>query len=231
MVRKLDVWQTPWDEFDGYLFDIDGTLINCTDAVHYFAFCDALKQLSGMPLTLEGVTAHGNTDVGILRDALKLAGIPEDEWRPRLPTTRDTMCEFVEAREDELCVTLLPAVHVVLQHLTTCNATLGLATGNLKRIGQAKLRRAGILDYFSVGGWSDQFEDRTDVFRGAVAQMHQARSTNATICILGDTPADILAAHANRLPVIAVATGVYSREQLLRHKPELCLNSFEDLFV
>ena len=62
-----------WDAFDAYLFDIDGTLINCKDAVHYFAFCAALKSLSGRNLNLDGVTAHGNTDVGILRDALMLA--------------------------------------------------------------------------------------------------------------------------------------------------------------
>ncbi len=31
-----------WDAYDAYLFDIDGTLMNCTDAVHYFAFCEAL---------------------------------------------------------------------------------------------------------------------------------------------------------------------------------------------
>ena len=60
-----------WDEYDVYLFDIDGTLLECRDAVHYFAFCAVLDSLAGRPLTLEGVTAHGNTDIGILRDALQ----------------------------------------------------------------------------------------------------------------------------------------------------------------
>jgi phosphoglycolate phosphatase-like HAD superfamily hydrolase len=51
----------------------------------------------------------------------------------------------------------------------------------------------------------------------------------AKICVVGDTPADVLAARANRLPIIAVATGVYSREQLLMEEPDLCLGSFEEL--
>ena len=58
----------------GICFDIDGTLLHCTDAVHYFAFCEALKSVAGQSMTLEGVTAHGNVDTGILRDALPAGG-------------------------------------------------------------------------------------------------------------------------------------------------------------
>ena len=44
--------QRAWDSYDAYLFDIDGTLLNCTDAVHYFAFCDTLTMLARRPLNL-----------------------------------------------------------------------------------------------------------------------------------------------------------------------------------
>jgi phosphoglycolate phosphatase len=219
-----------WDSFDAYLFDIDGTLLHCSDAIHYFAFCDALQALSGSPLTLEGVTAHGNTDVGILRDALTLAGVAETEWRPKLTGIQTRMCRFVESRKDELCATALPCVREVLERLESKNATLGIVTGNLREIGRLKLRHAGLLDYFKLFGWSDDFEYRVDVFRSAVEQIRAEMPLNATICVVGDTPADVLAAGANGLQVIAVATGVYSREQLLMEEPNLCLNSFEELF-
>ena len=220
----------PWDSFDAYLFDIDGTLLNCTDAVHYFAFCDALQEISGRSLTLEGVTAHGNTDVGILRDALALAGVPESAWRPKLPGIRAAMGHFVAEREAELCPTPLPFVRETLEHLRGRGATLGVATGNLREIGQLKLKRADLLDFFTVGGWSDDYEHRTEVFRNAVSLARQATHPDATICVLGDTPVDITSAHANHLPVIAVATGIYSRQQLLESKPELCLESLAELF-
>ncbi len=228
-MSSLDVGGRPWDSFDGYLFDIDGTLLHCSDAVHYFAFCDALQRLTGRALTLDGVTAHGNTDVGILRDALALAGVPEAQWRPRLPEVRERMCRFVEAHTDELCAAALPQVSEVLEHLRVRGATLGIATGNLRAIGELKLKRAGLLDFFEVGGWSDLFEHRADVFRGALELMRAATSASAAICVVGDTPADVLAAQANGLPVIAIATGIYSREQLLAEEPELCLESFAEL--
>ena len=220
----------PWDSFDAYLFDIDGTLLNCTDAVHYFAFCEALQTLSGRALNLEGVTAHGNTDIGILRDALTLASIEPDRWRPRIPEIRRAMGRFVGEHEAELCVTALPQVRQVLEHLQAKGAILGIATGNLRQIGQLKLKRAGLLGYFKVGGWSDEYEHRADVFRGAIELIRAATHPHATICLLGDTPADVLAAQANALPVIALCTGVYSRQQLLETKPDLCLESFAELF-
>ena len=36
-----------WDAYDAFLFDIDGTLLTCTDAVHYFAFCHVFESIAG----------------------------------------------------------------------------------------------------------------------------------------------------------------------------------------
>lgn len=218
-----------WDDFNAYLFDIDGTLLNCEDSVHYFAFCDALRTLSGSDLTLQGVVAHGNTDMGILRDALMLAGVHDEQWRSRIPEIQRAMGRFVAEREAGLCATALPYVEEVLQHLQARGAVLGIATGNLREIGVLKLKRAGLLDYFTVGGWSDDFESRSEVFRHAVSLMREATHSGASICVLGDTPADVLAARANSLPVIALATGLYSQQQLLETTPDLCLGSLREL--
>lgn len=220
-----------WDAFEVYLFDIDGTLIQCTDATHYFAFCDALQQLSGRPLNLDGVTAHGNTDMGVLRDALTGAGVPEAEWRDRLPDACGAMGRFVEERADQLCATVLPQVEEVLKHLRERGAVLGVATGNLERIGKLKLQRAGLLDYFAFAGWSDGYEYRADVFRAALVQSKALSAPGAVACVVGDTPSDVRAAHDNGLQVIAVSTGIYPFDQLQQEAPELCIRSFADLPV
>ncbi len=218
-----------WDLFHGYLFDVDGTLIESQDATHYFAFCAALRGISGRDLTLEGVTAHGNTDVGILRDACALAGVADVDWRPRLPEICEAMGTFVEQKKDELRGKVLPGVKEILQHLKTQGATLGIATGNLRRIGTLKLHQADLMRYFDFGGWSDEHEYRSDVFRAALDAGRHIAGGNATFCVFGDTPADVRAAHENDLPVIAVATGIYSYEQLLQEEPELCLHNLAEL--
>ncbi|HEX3942422.1 MAG TPA: HAD family hydrolase [Acidobacteriaceae bacterium] len=219
----------PWDGFDVYLFDIDGTLLHCADAVHYFAFCDALQAIAGRPLTLEGVTAHGNTDVGILRDALALAGVEDAAWRPNLPAIQEQMCCFVRGREQEICAEAMPFAAESLERLRSRGALLGVATGNLRGIGELKLRRCGLWKYFSFAGWSDRWEHRADVFAAAAAEARAVAGTSASICVVGDTPADIAAARYHNLAIIAVATGVYSIAELNAGEPDLCVKSLKEL--
>jgi phosphoglycolate phosphatase-like HAD superfamily hydrolase len=53
----------------------------------------------------------------------------------------------------------------------------------------------------------------------------------ASICVVGDTPRDIEAARANQLPVIAVATGNYSFDELAALEPEVCASSLAALLA
>jgi phosphoglycolate phosphatase len=221
----------PWDAFDVYLFDIDGTLIHCADAVHYFAFCSVLSSVAGRPLNLDGVITHGNTDIGILRDAFALAGVPEEAWRGRLPEIRESMCSFVSARKHELCANLLPGVRNVLEHLGDRGAKLGVATGNLEEIGKRKLEAADILEMFHFGGWSDVFENRSDVFRAAGEIARALAGSAAAILAIGDTPADVQAAKVNGFEMVAVASGTYTFEELQAERPEFCICSFDELLA
>ena len=219
-----------WDKYDTYLFDIDGTLLRCQDAVHYFGFCEALTSIAGRPLNLDGVVTEGNVDIGILRDAFALAQVPEATWRPHIAAIRNALCDYVEAHASEFRITVLPSVPQVLTHLYASGATLGLATGNLERIGWAKLSACDLRSYFHFGGFSDLYETRAQVFAGAHAQA-TALNPSANICVLGDTPADVLAAHAIGLDIIAVATGPYSYEALKATNPDRLVRSFNDLLT
>lgn len=215
-----------WDAYDVYLFDIDGTLLNCRDAVHYYAFLATLKLLSGRALDLSGVTTHGNTDIGILRDALARANIPEEAWRPRIAEARASMCAYVERHCAEFRPQITPGTRRVLKHLHHRGALLAMATGNLESIGRLKLRRCGILRYFQIGAFSDSCESREEVFRHALRAVRARLGSAAAVCAVGDTPADIQSARVCGIDVIAVATGVHRREQLAAESPNLCVSSF-----
>lgn len=219
----------PWNSYDAYLFDIDGTLLNCTDAVHYFAFCDALSHIAGRYLNLDGVTTHGSVDVAILRDAFTVGGVPEAEWRPRIAEARRMMCEQVVLNRAKLRMDVLPGVHEVLRELRSKGKILGVATGNLAEIGRTKLADAGLLGYFDFGGYSDAFETRAEVFAAAVDQARGLTLPGASICVFGDTPADVQAAQANSLDVIAVATGIFSYEILKALQPTHVVAHLSDL--
>ncbi len=218
-----------WKAADAYLFDIDGTLLNSRDAVHYFAFHHAVEQVFGLDFRIDGVPVHGNTDVGILRAYLEVAGVPESQWRPKLPDVLRIMTAQVESNAADLRPELCPAILELIDFLASEGKLLGVASGNLEPVGWAKLRACGLLDRFSFGSFSGEREKRDDIIAFGVQKARELRDPNATVYVVGDTPADIRSAHANHIPAIAVATGIYSFEELLAHAPEMCLSCCREL--
>ena len=218
-----------WDRQVAYLFDIDGTLLRSRDRVHVDSFTATLQKMMGPGVTLEGVALAGNTDTSILREACAKAGIAPEVLEPQLAAIAEAICHNVEGRKHEMNPMLMPGVEDTLQHLADRGAILGLATGNLEMIGWIKMERAGLREWFRFGGFSDQFPLRSELVKDAARKARELAGPGATVCVVGDTPRDIEAAHANDLPVIAVATGQFSFDELMRNKPEACTTTLAEL--
>jgi phosphoglycolate phosphatase-like HAD superfamily hydrolase len=220
-----------WDSYDAYLFDIDGTLLRDPGRVHYNAFSKACMAVLGHPLSLDAVKVAGSTDPRILRDAFAAAGVAEDAWRPHQPLLLKAICAAVEQEAGQMQLTLMPGVFDALRHLAARDKWLGVATGNLEAVGWLKLERTGLREHFTFGGFSDAHEHRADMIAAAANKARDLAGAAASVVVVGDTPSDIEAAHANRLPVIAVATGHFSFDSLLSHAPEICAETLSALLT
>jgi phosphoglycolate phosphatase len=220
-----------WDGQDAYLFDIDGTLLRSRDRVHMDSLPATVREVMGIEVSLEGVSLAGNTDTSILREACTRAGIPAHVLEPQVAAILEGMCQNVANRRHELQPILMPGVKETLKHLADRGATLGVATGNLEMIGWIKMERAGLREWFRFGGFSDHFPVRSELVGHAAKKARELAGTQASVCVVGDTPRDIEAAHANGLAVIAVATGHFSFDELLEHKPEVCTTTLADLLT
>lgn len=220
-----------WDARDAYLFDIDGTLLRCRDHIHVASFLSSVRAVTGLDLTLDGVTMSGNTDPGILRDAFQLAQIGSALWEPRMEEILEQMRAEFASRRDEMRIDKMPGADEVLEHLHRRGAVLGLATGNLEAIGWIKVEFLNLRHWFAFGGFSDRFTARADLIAHAAGQARALAGPEAKLCVVGDTPADIAAARANGIPVIAVATGRYSFEQLMEYAPDACAVNFPALLA
>jgi phosphoglycolate phosphatase-like HAD superfamily hydrolase len=220
-----------WDEQDAYLFDIDGTLLRDPARIHFDAFASSVKRVTGFEIELAGVTIHGSTDTAILREAWQKSGIPVAVLEEQLSTILDAMGSAVAERRHEMALVRMPGVEDALRHLAARGALLGVATGNLEMIGWIKVEQAGLREWFRFGGFSDHFPSRPELIGHAARKARELAGNNASVCVVGDTPRDIAAARANDLPVIAVATGHYSFDELLEHEPEACATSLADLLA
>lgn len=220
-----------WDKQDAYLFDIDGTLLSNRDSVHWDSFEASIRCMTGFEVTLTGIPIAGSTDTVILRAACQQAGVPVDIVEKNIDAILESMRSSVIARQHEMRVSLMPGVEDILHYLAHKGALLGVATGNLETIGWIKIERAGLREWFRFGGFSDRFPVRSELIGQAAQRAREMVGTDATVCVVGDTPRDIEAAHANSLPVIAVATGRSSFDELLEAKPEACATTLADLLA
>jgi phosphoglycolate phosphatase-like HAD superfamily hydrolase len=169
-------------------------------------------ELDGVP-----VEAAGRTDMAIARDLLRHAGVPEG----RIDARAAEVADAVSAAYEELCPADLsafvaPGVPETLAELAARPEAyrLALVTGNLERVARRKLASAGIGHYFAAGqgGFGSDAEDR-----GALPAVARARAggwPRERTVVIGDTPRDIACARADRVHVVAVATGPYSVEAL-----------------
>jgi phosphoglycolate phosphatase len=220
-----------WDGQDAYLFDIDGTLMRSRDRVHYDSVAVGVERATGFEITLAGVLIHGSTDTAILREACRQAGIPDKVLEQHYDAILEAMRNSVAERRQELDPELMPGIEDVLRHLAHLGRLLGVASGNLEAIGWIKIEKAGLREWFRFGGFSDHFPVRAELIGHAARKARELAGNEACICVVGDTPRDIEAARANSLPVIAVATGKYSFEELLSCRPEACVSSLAGLMA
>ncbi len=218
-----------WTRADAYLFDIDGTLLNARDGVHYHAFHHAVQNVFGVNSHIDGVPVHGNTDVGILRAVLRREGVSDAEFARRVPSAIEHMCAEVRDNREGIRVEVCPSIRELLERLRAAGRVLGIVSGNLAPIGWTKLEVAGLREFFAFGCFSDQHELREDIFRAGLCEAERILGRGAQVCVVGDTPSDIRAARAIGMPVVAVATGIYSNEQLRALEPDACVGCCTEL--
>jgi phosphoglycolate phosphatase len=218
-----------WRSAAAYLFDIDGTLLNSRDAVHYFSFRNAMRDVVGLEASIEGVPVHGNTDVGILRAVLRREGLTDAAIDSSLSEIIERMCAEVQRNQEQLSPELCPSIVPLLTHLHRSGKVLGVVSGNLETIGWLKLEKAGVKPLFSFASFSHPRELRVDIFRQGVTLAFELIGRDNAVIIVGDTPADIEAARAIGVPIIVFATGTYKFADLLACGPDACFECATDL--
>jgi phosphoglycolate phosphatase len=213
------------------LFDIDGTLVRRAGPHHREALVLGVHRVTGLETTTEGIPVQGMLDPDILTVMMRRAGATR-------ATIRESMPEILRAAERHylrVCPALhdkrCPAVEPVLQRLTRRGVLLGLVTGNLTRIGWRKLDRAGLRPYFRFGAFGEMAKTRAGLARIAIREARRRGwiDRRAPISLIGDAPADVIAARANRIRSIAVQTGITPVAELRAEEPDFLLANLREL--
>ena len=143
------------------LFDIDGTLIYAHGVGHR-SFVRAMESVFGTAGPHDTYDWRGKTDPWILRDLMRLAGVPDDVLDARLGECFESYARFLEALlADGHPVDVLPGIdRLVRAPAAREDVLLGLLTGNVKPGAEAKLRSTGLLPFFRLGAYGSDDADR-----------------------------------------------------------------------
>jgi phosphoglycolate phosphatase len=217
-------------EADAYIFDIDGTLLVTRDLVHWNALHQAMFEAYGADTTIEGIQYHGKTDLSILRVALARKGIDDSAFESRLPQALAVVCREVETNSRQIVPETCPGITQLLTSIRENGQLIGVASGNLETVGWHKIEAAGLREFFTFGCFSDRCESRPGIFRNALECVSRQLGSQARTCFIGDTPSDVEAAREVGACVLAVATGIFSLDELNACSPDLCVSHCGEFF-
>ena len=212
-----------------FLFDIDGTLIDAGGAGQA-AMEQSLAEEFGAVGPVSGISTAGRTDRAIAMDLFKFYGIEvtDDHWNRYLKSYFRLLPNSLQNRPGMI----LPGVRELLQTLGNHDhLKLGLLTGNFAEGAKLKLDHYGLSQHFTMGGFGDEHLDRDDVARTAwqLVRGHHPHVELDRVWVIGDTPSDIRCARAIGAKVLAVATGIFTAEELEPHQPDLLLEDLSDV--
>jgi len=211
------------------LFDIDGTLI-VTDRAGKDAMADAFLSVAGFSEMEVSFTVSGKTDRGIFEELYQLHNKQwnQGDWDRFVDLYIAGLERNLPLRDGRV----LPGVLTILATLTdNPDVQMGLLTGNVREGAMIKLTHYELLQHFHFGGYGDDHAQRNDVAKMAFdAANHYASEPidPADVVVIGDTPNDVVCAHSIGAKAIAVATGIYSVEQLAAASPELVVSDLSD---
>jgi len=214
------------------LFDIDWTLLDKDPKrnIHHEAFLYAYEKVFNITNPKE-INDEGKLDNQVIIEVMQLNGVSREEVRQKLPEAFEAMKKYFFEHINEGTVHALPGVKELLGSLKEKGVYFGLLTGNVEDIGWAKLKQAGIRDFFDFGGFGDKGEKRVDLIHIAKDQAEKILNRRIEVeefVIIGDTPLDVACAKQGGIECIAVASGPYSFEDLVSADADLVISDLKE---
>jgi phosphoglycolate phosphatase len=203
----------------GFIFDLDGTLIDSFQAI-YLGFRHAYEKMGKQPLTydeVKRVVGYGLNHT--FRELLGEERVPE-------------ALRFFRQRYEEIFrenTVLLPDARDVIQKLYGRDIRLAIATNKLGRFSREIMRHFGLEECFLANlGDQDVAKNKPhpEMVLLALDKMKLAREEAAFI---GDSLVDIETGRNAGVPVFSVPTGVTPIEDLEKARPARILNGLADL--
>jgi len=211
------------------LFDIDGTIMDSGGAGTR-AMDTAFMELFSVRNAFQTISMAGKTDMQILREGCELHSIDYSDGV--IPEFYRIYARCLKENMNSAGGHVKPGIREALRLLHSKEeCILGLLTGNIEEGARIKLDFFGLNEYFNIGAFGNDDEDRDRLLPIAVDKLFKSNSLHVSFsdCIvIGDTPRDISCSKPYGAFSVAVATGPYSSSTLSEAGADVVLNDLAD---
>ena len=212
------------------LFDVDQTLVDAL-AHHNVAYKKAFKEVFNVDTQLTNIKFAGKIIQNIVQELGELKGIPKDVVKSKLTEAIKRVESFFKESVDKGKIRVLPGVRELLEKLKERNYILGVVTGNPEGITQSILEKGKLKGYFDIFVYGSEGKGRVELVGLAIAEAGRKFGTKffgKDVVIVGDSIHDIECGKPHGSLTIAVVTGFYSKEELMKHSPDYLFTNLTD---
>jgi phosphoglycolate phosphatase len=212
------------------LFDIDGTLIS-TGGAGAASWRLAFDELYGIPADIGEFTDTGMTDPAVGRKTFEAVMHRDPERREFTRLLERRLHYLHQTVEESEGYRVLAGIEELLPRLIDEGYLLGLVTGNVEAAAHIKLHRAVLNRFFSFGGYGSDADDRGELTRIALKRatfvFGETVAPEQALAV-GDTPLDVVGAHAAGIECVGVGSHHYTVEQLRQGGADSVISSLEE---
>ena len=206
------------NNFHGIIFDIDGTLTSTNELI-FATFRHVIeKHLNKKVSDQEIIDLFGPTEDVILKEWLK----------ENYEEARKDYYRFYEAQH-HLMADVYPGIIEALKFIKSKNIPLSIYTGKGRDSSVITLQKIGAYDFFDMIVTGDDVADHKPSPEGIDQFVEKFRLDREKVLMIGDAPADVLAARNAGVKIASVVWDAYAKEQVMAMNSDYIFEKVEEL--
>jgi pyrophosphatase PpaX len=204
--------------FEGFIFDIDGTLTSTNELI-FATFRHVSEKYLNKEFTDEEIVAlFGPTEDTILK-----------EWmNDKYEDARKDYLEFYEAKH-HLMADVYPGIKEILQFIKSKNIPISIYTGKGRDSSEITLKKIGVFDLFDIIVTGDDVEIHKPSPEGIDVFVEKFRLNRNKVLMIGDAPADVFAARNAGVKIASVVWDSYAKEKVLQMNSDYVFETVDEL--
>ncbi len=203
--------------FDGLIFDVDGTLTSTNELI-FSSFNHVTKKYLNKTVSDEEIIAmFGPTEDVILQEWMK------NDYKE----ARKDYFDFYSSQHQHMA-DIYPGMIDILKFIKAKNIPLSIYTGKGKDSATITLKEIGVYDLFDMIVTGDDVKESKPSREGIDLFVEKFNLDRNRVLMIGDAPADVIAAHSAGVKAASVLWDSYAKEKVMQMQSDFFFETVED---